>query len=735
MSYIRSIHTSFTQASASSGSWAYQPAPSSSSSARYPPGLGLTHPSPRRRAAPAAPFRIHPHPQAPAQRPPSPSRRSAPPLPQQHARTRIHTPSAPSPRFDPFADDTPTPQSLPPPPRPHASAIQQQRLQTVHIPAAPVPPPSAADRDARARLVAGLLLHRVHTAGRPRRAAPSGPRTYIPSGLSTVLAAEALEEGEDGIKDPVRCLRPQLINSTGCRFGVLVSKALYCLLGTSTWAWTERRSAATMEQGHDRTEEKGRKKVEWELGGSDWASTSRVDGERLAIHGRTIRHHHGSSKPLFYHPCTYVLITPGAILILHARPPMSTNVNPTHSHTCSSDSRLLSSAKTIFGLLSTPSRAKRDAMPGIVRVGYNEIEGTRNVTGSWAGSLRVQGQGDHAYLTFLFPLRECDHDGTHSPPPGHPLNNNNNPPNLCAGVKLGVAGRSGPAAALQATNVQNPKRKALPVHQRSRSICFLLERWLHLYVLDRSMVDTKLGDNAQKQRGEEAEVGRTGLGGGSDEELEAIRGEGSGGYTKPTVNMSVICLSIRCTNGLMIDTHRPRRTAGSASPPGYIGRRKCKNSPNRGCDLPVTRRRESRGHCRMQVICGNGPWLGFHHGAQFDCGLPETFRSVRFKDVVARRLGRKFDDDHRGEARATYNHVPSASVFALVITAHGTYNMLSLANLDSLSKRDATHRSGRPLLALAQRAYACAALTSTLRATTVGPRVGTGARARASTDK
>lgn len=61
-------------------------------------------------------------------------------------------------------------------------------------PAQPVsfePPP--LDRDARSKLVAGILLHRVHAVGKPMRRRPGDvyPKSYIRSGLSTMVSVEA----------------------------------------------------------------------------------------------------------------------------------------------------------------------------------------------------------------------------------------------------------------------------------------------------------------------------------------------------------------------------------------------------------------------------------------------------------------------------------------------------------------------------------------------------------------
>jgi len=46
------------------------------------------------------------------------------------------------------------------------------------------------DRFARSKLVAGILLHRVHAVGKPMRRPRSGPHTYVRSGLSNMVSAE-----------------------------------------------------------------------------------------------------------------------------------------------------------------------------------------------------------------------------------------------------------------------------------------------------------------------------------------------------------------------------------------------------------------------------------------------------------------------------------------------------------------------------------------------------------------
>jgi hypothetical protein len=66
----------------------------------------------------------------------------------------------------------------------------------VAVPRSPSPPVSAnaaKEREARSKIVAGILLNRVHAVGKPmrRRSMDAPPRPYVPSGLSTCIAIEA----------------------------------------------------------------------------------------------------------------------------------------------------------------------------------------------------------------------------------------------------------------------------------------------------------------------------------------------------------------------------------------------------------------------------------------------------------------------------------------------------------------------------------------------------------------
>ena len=83
------------------------------------------------------------------------------------------------------------PYSLPLPARSRSASIRG-------IPCtAQQPSPSALaarQRDVRSKIVAGILLNRVHAVGKPIRRRPpctNQPRPYVPSGLSTCIACDA----------------------------------------------------------------------------------------------------------------------------------------------------------------------------------------------------------------------------------------------------------------------------------------------------------------------------------------------------------------------------------------------------------------------------------------------------------------------------------------------------------------------------------------------------------------
>ncbi|KAG6909884.1 hypothetical protein DXG01_014698 [Tephrocybe rancida] len=207
--YIRTIHTDFT-------SRASPPYAGSSAAAhaglllnlgglmnthngggRYPPGLGHAQPAPytrrpRRALGTSTPRSTHS----------APVRRAPPPPP---PRTSVAY------TFDPFSDDSDvgppppspttsaapavlyrtTPASLPPS-RPHTLNANAPAF-TLRTPQPPVQrPQNSFDPNARSRLVAGILLNRVHAVGKPmRRRSFDGPKEYVKSGLSSVVCGEA----------------------------------------------------------------------------------------------------------------------------------------------------------------------------------------------------------------------------------------------------------------------------------------------------------------------------------------------------------------------------------------------------------------------------------------------------------------------------------------------------------------------------------------------------------------
>ncbi|KAF9460916.1 hypothetical protein BDZ94DRAFT_869542 [Collybia nuda] len=203
--YIRTIHTSFTSGTSSSSSvssstWASStPYAATSASAhsnilvnlggimnKYPPGLGHSDwrnsssssgsPPPYTRRRTSISLR------APA------SRRPAPPPP---TVSRVQPASVTYMKFDPFSDEnTPLDAVLyhtPPPPSAPRSYSIAPRTHTVQIPHVD------RDKDARSRLVAGILLNRVHAVGKPMRGRrpDTAPREYVRSGLSRVVSVEA----------------------------------------------------------------------------------------------------------------------------------------------------------------------------------------------------------------------------------------------------------------------------------------------------------------------------------------------------------------------------------------------------------------------------------------------------------------------------------------------------------------------------------------------------------------
>ncbi|KAG6816734.1 hypothetical protein H0H87_003434 [Tephrocybe sp. NHM501043] len=194
--YIRTIHTDFTSRASSpyAGSSAaahaglllnlgdlISPSSSSSSSGAQPPYAR------RIRRIPAASYRS-PHSQPP--------RRSGPPPP-----PRIASPSM---KFDPFSDDLDSFGPSPPsqilyrtPPRTTPASLSVAAPRPQNAPTftlrthSPVQTQTQFDPNARSRLVAGILLNRVHAVGKPmRRRSFDRPREYVKSGLSSVVSVE-----------------------------------------------------------------------------------------------------------------------------------------------------------------------------------------------------------------------------------------------------------------------------------------------------------------------------------------------------------------------------------------------------------------------------------------------------------------------------------------------------------------------------------------------------------------
>jgi hypothetical protein len=196
--YIRTVRTPYTGRPSSSFSLA-----STSSSEnyaveniqtnKYPPGLGFT--AWRTSLASLSPVNIQQfaggsgskRPQRPAIRIPYTSRRPLP-APSQRGSVEVR---------DPYASLTPSvsydsPQLIP---RTYGTSetypSDVPRLSRLVQPITLEPPP--LDRNARSKLVAGILLHRVHAVGKPMRRRPGDayPRSYIRSGLSTMVSVEA----------------------------------------------------------------------------------------------------------------------------------------------------------------------------------------------------------------------------------------------------------------------------------------------------------------------------------------------------------------------------------------------------------------------------------------------------------------------------------------------------------------------------------------------------------------
>ncbi|EDR13649.1 uncharacterized protein LACBIDRAFT_292466 [Laccaria bicolor S238N-H82] len=221
--YIRTIHTSFTAAHPS-GAWANAASNTARSNVLLTVNNNTHHPYHQHQQAQAQLQVQHKYPPGLGLPSGSGGRRRArnPPLPSSSA-------SQPRPpyKFDPFADEplytSPPPSSSPfsaahsvlynTPPQTQPSSSHPllystpSRPYTIQIP--PAGPTeviratsstsrfyefSAADKEAKAKLVAGILLNRVHAVGKPIRRRPSvgeQPRAYVKSGLSRVVSVEA----------------------------------------------------------------------------------------------------------------------------------------------------------------------------------------------------------------------------------------------------------------------------------------------------------------------------------------------------------------------------------------------------------------------------------------------------------------------------------------------------------------------------------------------------------------
>ena len=225
--YIRTIHTSFTAAHPS-GAWANAASNTARSHSnvlltvnnnphhpyhqyqqaqaqlqvqhKYPPGLGLPSGSGGRRRArnppssssyasqPRPPYKFDPFADEPLYTSPSPPP-SSQPFSATHSvlyNTPAHTPPSSS---HPLLYSTPSrPYTIQIPPAGPTEVIRATSSTSRFYEL------SAADKEAKAKLVAGILLNRVHAVGKPMRRRPSvddQPRAYVKSGLSRVVSVEA----------------------------------------------------------------------------------------------------------------------------------------------------------------------------------------------------------------------------------------------------------------------------------------------------------------------------------------------------------------------------------------------------------------------------------------------------------------------------------------------------------------------------------------------------------------
>lgn len=216
--YVRSIHSSL--ASPSSSSWASSSPYATTSSAahansllgrgyiRYPPGLGHSEwRGPSGSNGPSSTYNNYPRRRTSVSiRSPTSARRPAPPPPPPF---RTQPASTSYMKFDPFSDDFSVdlsePSNLSPAPMrtstlspvlyrtPRMSITRPASLPyTIQLEPAPQRASSALDRDARSKLVAGILLNRVHAVGKPMRGrCRMEPKEYVKSRLSSVFSLEA----------------------------------------------------------------------------------------------------------------------------------------------------------------------------------------------------------------------------------------------------------------------------------------------------------------------------------------------------------------------------------------------------------------------------------------------------------------------------------------------------------------------------------------------------------------
>jgi hypothetical protein len=204
--YIRTIQTSFTSGlSSPSSAWSSSTPQNflvSIPSMNYPPGIsqdwrGL---SGSNASSPSLTYNSHSRRRTSVNlRPPTPiHRRPAPPpptTPTSSSYSRTQPASTTYIKFDPFADENnfdPLPSSVIYHTSPRSSLVVRPEPlhHTIRIPPATMTEQRPFDKEARAKLVAGILLNRAQV-GKPPRRRSIEPKTYIKSGLSSVVSVEA----------------------------------------------------------------------------------------------------------------------------------------------------------------------------------------------------------------------------------------------------------------------------------------------------------------------------------------------------------------------------------------------------------------------------------------------------------------------------------------------------------------------------------------------------------------